>query len=697
MKKNLLNIVTGLLITFGILGLTELGLYIAGIKTIQQTEDPFVGYASSSPLYVPHTAPDGNKLMVMAPGKRSWFNKQVFLRSKPEGCLRIFTLGGSTTYGRPYNDSTSFSRWLREYLPAADSSKHWEVVNAGGISYASYRIAELMKELVQYQPDLFIVYTGHNEFLEERTYRKVASIPDLVRETSSLLGKTRLYTTMQRGYQKIKGDRKKKLRKKYHMTGEVKTLLDNSFGPASYHRDDSLRTKVLQHYRYSLQRIVQTAKNAGVKVILCTTPANIKDCSPFKSQYTKGLSQNSRNRLTLLLKEGKTLEQQGLLNEALERYNQAIKLDTQYAELLYRTGKVLLKLERFQEASVMLNRALNEDICPLRALPEMSSIVLETGKQMQIPVVDFKAFLEEKISRNHKHAIPGSDEFLDHVHPTIESNRLLALEIIRKMVTKGIVTSGPQWGEALIQQIKTQVEAGIDSSSHGLALHNLAKVLNWAGKYEDAAHIAERAIGLLPSHLQALTSYQYVGTAKERSGKTEEAIVLYRRALALDSNNPETNRLLGKSLAWSRQYAEAERRLQTSLKYGQEEDIEILWDLGMIQLQQQNFLKAVAWFERAVNKEPGNPRIHFYLAEALYLAGRSTEASGEYLRTMQLNPKDAEAHAALGQILLERGQRSEAIKYFSRALQLNPQIQRARQGLAAALANQNKPFLEKRN
>jgi hypothetical protein len=70
----------------------------------------------------------------------------------------------------PQDDTTSFPGWLREILLSADSSKKWEVVNAGGVSYASYRVASLMDGLSDYEPDLFVVYSGHNEFLERRTY-----------------------------------------------------------------------------------------------------------------------------------------------------------------------------------------------------------------------------------------------------------------------------------------------------------------------------------------------------------------------------------------------------------------------------------------------------------------------------------------------------------------------------------------------
>ncbi|MBW2506071.1 MAG: SGNH/GDSL hydrolase family protein, partial [Deltaproteobacteria bacterium] len=134
---------------------------LLGFSPAFKTEDPFVGFSSNAPLFVPLAESKTGQLLVTAPNKKDFFNKQSFSREKGPDTYRIFCLGGSTTYGRPYDDTTSFAGWLRELLPVADRNKKWEVINAGGISYASYRVAHLMEELVHYQPDLFIIYTGH--------------------------------------------------------------------------------------------------------------------------------------------------------------------------------------------------------------------------------------------------------------------------------------------------------------------------------------------------------------------------------------------------------------------------------------------------------------------------------------------------------------------------------------------------------
>jgi len=87
---------------------------------------------------------------------------------------------------------------LRELLPAADGSRRWDVINAGGISYASYRVARLMEELIEYEPDLFVIYCGHNEFLERRTYESIIDTPQSVRDFESILSVTRTYSLFKR-------------------------------------------------------------------------------------------------------------------------------------------------------------------------------------------------------------------------------------------------------------------------------------------------------------------------------------------------------------------------------------------------------------------------------------------------------------------------------------------------------------------
>ena len=119
-------------VTIAFLAVLELLLAAAGWQPLERKEDPYVGFLSTAPLFVDTRGAHGELEMVTADNRLRWFNPQRFAKHKSKQTYRIFCLGGSTTYGHPYDDTMSFAGWLRELLPEVDASRQWEVVNAGG-------------------------------------------------------------------------------------------------------------------------------------------------------------------------------------------------------------------------------------------------------------------------------------------------------------------------------------------------------------------------------------------------------------------------------------------------------------------------------------------------------------------------------------------------------------------------------------
>ena len=65
----------------------------------------------------------------------------------------------------------------------------------------------------------------------------------------------------------------------------------------------------------------------------------------------------------------------------------------------------------------------------------------------------------EKISPD---GIPGEEHFLDHVHPSIEANRLLALAILDQMIEMKVATRASAWDDAVISSITERVNVAND-------------------------------------------------------------------------------------------------------------------------------------------------------------------------------------------------------------------------------------------
>jgi len=524
-------------------------LALLGFHPALKTEDPFVGFSSDAPLFVPAADSKTGQIMITAPNKKDFFNRQSFSREKAPGTYRIFSLGGSTTYGRPYEDTTSFSGWLRELLPTADRSQKWEVINGGGISYASYRVAHLMEELINYQPDLFIIYTGHNEFLEERTYGKLRDRSPLLRTTTSLLAKTRTWSAMSGALKNLHLNTPEKKDNRVNLAAEVDTILDRSAGLDLYKRDDSLQENILKHYRISLERMVQLARSVGAKILFVTPASNLKDFSPFKSQHTGSINNNDRQRSEQLLAMSNPFVWEKNWPFVLQFLNEAAGLDPRFAEYHYRRGQALLGMGRFDEAKKAFIQARDEDVCPLRALTPMHSIVTEVAKENSIMLVDFVDLLEQRMQKTLGYAIPGQEYFLDHVHPTIEGNKILAMALLQTMAGQGLVQLEAGWSEEAIARVAAKIEGGINQETHGKALANLARVLMWAGKNEDAVRLARQAMEIAGDYKEvAINASTTLSNAYALNNQPKLALKQIYSTLAIAPGSAELRLKLGQIL-----------------------------------------------------------------------------------------------------------------------------------------------------
>ena len=432
--------------------LLETLLAVAGVRPLALTEDPLVGFSSQQPLFVEDPVAAG-AAMKTNPAKLSHFNPQGFPRKKPDGAFRIFAVGGSTTYGHPWRDPVSYSGWLRELLPAADPSRRWEVINAGGISYASYREARLVEEITRYQPDLILVYSGHNEFLEERTYRSTAGIPAWLRETSALLDRTRTYTAMRTALRKIRGQsRTRRIEAPARRRGRRRAR--------PYHRPQDLyaRRQPQAARAGALPPLPPAHGRTGAKLRRPGAfPHHARQRTgllPLQERAHARALPAAASAADALLRRADSLEAAGQLRRAwpprsppplrplrpfaaADALDSAVGLDPRNAGILYRAGKAALAAGRHDAAKRLLVRALEEDVCPLRALPAMRDIVLEVARETGSEALDVTAALEARTRARLGHDILGEPEFVDHVHLSIDEYRAIALGVMDKLAASG--------------------------------------------------------------------------------------------------------------------------------------------------------------------------------------------------------------------------------------------------------------------
>jgi tetratricopeptide (TPR) repeat protein len=628
-------------------------LALVGVRPKTYADDPYVGFSGASRLFVERTASDGSLVFVTADSKLTLFNLQRFAAEKGDA-TRIFCVGGSTTAGRPYDDVTSFCGWLRELLPIADPGRNWEVVNAGGVSYASYRVALLMEELIEYEPDLFIVYTGHNEFLERRSYPRIIAMPRALRGVGAVAARTRIWTALSAGIQRFTTSPAAPTSNPDILPGEVSTLLDNAVGPSSYTRDDELAEKIFQHFEYNVARMVDIAASVGAETMLVTPASNLRDSRPFKSEHRDDLGEADRQRFDELVADAGQANGDGRIEAALRAIDEAATIDPRHAQLAFLQGRLLAETDHWAEARAAFERARDEDICPLRAPGPIPGIVREVAIDREVPLVDFSALADEWAD----HGIPGNDLFLDHVHPTIQVHRRLAVEIIEEMARQRMLTLAPGWGEEAVAEVARRVEGGLDPKAHALALMKLSKVLGWAGKLQESYRLAGQAVELYPDD----SRIQYnAGLTAHLVGRKNEAVLHYRRAVELQPDADEPHGNLGVLLQEAGQLDEAITHFRLAISYARTSETA---DRNRVNLANALMVKG---YED-------------------YVAGRLAESLDHLSEAARLAPDQPEILGRLGIAQLGAGMTGPAVKTFSTALRVLPDDPVFTNRLALALA-----------
>ncbi len=401
-------------------------------------EDPFVGFDRVRPLFVP--SGDGTRYEI-PPSRQTFFRPESFAAEKKPGEVRIFCLGGSTVQGRPWAVETSLTTWLEISLNEAEPTRHWNVINCGGVSYASYRLVPILEEVLDYEPDLIILYTGHNEFLEDRTYAHLKYLPDIVAKPAGMLARTRTYTLLQRGIGRLRGESPDMPHKdRPILREETDAMLEYEGGLAKYHRDVKWRRDVIEHFRFNLRRMVRMAHDRGVPVLLVNPVCNLRDCAPFKSQHGDGLLPEERTRWNSLAARA-SRPQLVDTHERLNLLKQAAVIDDHHAGLHFRMAKCYDKLGEMEKARQSYVRAKELDVCPLRIVEPMHRAILDAARETDTPLLDVR----EQFERLTDDRIPGGYFMVDHVHPSIAGYQLIGKALTDKLIEVGTVRPSGDW------------------------------------------------------------------------------------------------------------------------------------------------------------------------------------------------------------------------------------------------------------
>ena len=680
------NLFVGLVVCVLFFAVLEITLRIAGWPPRDFPADPFVGYSGTSPLYEVN---DG--VATTVEHKIHWFNLVHFKAHKPRGTYRIFCFGGSTTYGSPYDKDASFTRWLEDLLEASAPGKEFEVINAGGLSYASYRIVHLVRETLQYNPDLVVIYTGHNEFLERRTYSNLfAQGPILIALRSAVeelsiyhalkalltpllpdLGKNQPVRTGEAlQEQDVEPSASKQEEASSHIEQEnlpveVRTILDEGVvGPEAYVRDEQFHENVIRHFSFNMKRIVSLCKDAGIPVILVEPASKLNDCPPFRSQHGAGLGEQEIRSMDEQHDSVHELLKERRFSEALSLVEEDIRQDPLYAEFHYLRGKALLGLGRNSEALESFVKARDLDVCPLRCISALEDRIREIARGNDVLLVPFRESVFQHARENgSKNGVPGKESFLDHVHPTLELHQKLAELILATMIDHRLVVPSKHLTADERSAIYRKGVAEFDRDYLAMKDLRLGRLLMWAGQNQQARVQLEKAAG----GIEDAWTVELLARLLLRLGSKETAIREYRRALKLSDGDPYLHLDLANAYLQS---GSRDKAMETckAIIAGDRSIPEARGFLGMMYIEDGMPGQALELADEGLKTHPGHPSLLAAKSLALATSGKASEAIPLMITAVERDVNNVINLVQLARICLKMGESDEALQCLDAAV-----------------------------
>jgi lysophospholipase L1-like esterase len=368
--------------------------------------------------------------------------QRQFLAQKPRGTFRIFTIGGSSTAGVPYGTDQAFPAWLARRLEAELPDIEFEVVNAAMPGYATRRELVVARELAQYQPDLLILYTGHNEFAERRFYAHLLDLdPRLFRLWERAVS-THLYKACSRALSIIRPTPPETARLHIDDARDSQQMFAVGFSRLQGQRIASRREVAYREilFRFNIEEIVRTMHGVGAKTMLLTLSQNFADWPPGSSSHRRGASAEQKAAWRAAVRDGDRLGRDDC-TRALEAYARALAIDDGYASLQYRVARCERALGKYDAARERFRLASDLDQLPAGAPIRYNDILRDVAGAEGALFVD----IDEVLTHASEHGLVGNNLFADPIHPNVAAHRLIAAAVAQALRDAGIPVPAARW------------------------------------------------------------------------------------------------------------------------------------------------------------------------------------------------------------------------------------------------------------
>jgi protein O-GlcNAc transferase len=387
-----------------------------------------------------------------------------------------------------------------------------------------------------------------------------------------------------------------------------------------------------------------------------------------------------------LVAQGETLAEEGLLEDALSRFEQALALSPDNPEIIEAIGRILLGLDRPEEAEASFLDALELD--PNWVAPRMGLAALAVRNDEPFKVVHH---LERATALDPEY--PDAFVELGRYYGLIGEPGLARATFERwtrshpedadMLINAGLTAFDAADFSQALEFFGKALEIAKDSQQKSGARTFRANSLDMLGRYSEAVAAYEDVITETPDWWEA---HANLGICHARNDHPEEAERAFRRGLEFCPGSPEIrDELAAHLLAENRNLKEALTLAEEAVALGRDE-IRHLYTLGEILLTLGDEEKSLEAYKAVLELDPEDPNAHLEIGLYYERRGEINEAEEHLVRALKQDPGNPRALYSYASLYYATGDLETAEELLMRAVTLDAGYSPALSALASIRA-----------
>jgi tetratricopeptide (TPR) repeat protein len=348
----------------------------------------------------------------------------LFKKKKHANLFRIMCMGESSMFGTPYQMTCTIPALLRKQLRHAYPDREIEVLNLGASAINSNVILNLSKNIITYEPDLVLLYMGHNDFYG----------PDGV--GASFL-QQHFPSTIQWVYE-LRDFRIIQLlnRLLHSMKPDRQIPADNNLmRQVSQEARISLRSpeseRIFNLFESNLRNIIAVFREHHIPLIVSDVTSNL-EFPPFIADTLKGVDHAGAFADSIAF----DLQHRDY-TIPIKRLSAVYRLDSSNAWTNYWLGKTYLGMGDSITAKTFFIAAKDNDLLKFRAPKKINEIIHDVCNNENVPCIS----ADTMFSSLSTYGIPGESLFWEHLHPNAFGYYSIANLFFQKIASLNILGS----------------------------------------------------------------------------------------------------------------------------------------------------------------------------------------------------------------------------------------------------------------